>query len=79
MRARSLRFWALVALPVHLATWAILLAFDVIPAGNGEVIDDGHVPGFVYVVLFVFFWASIAGLVAIAAKALISRVRRTSP
>ena len=75
MRTRSLRFWALAALAVHLLTGAILLAFDVIPAGNGEVIDDGHVPQFVYLILGVFFWVSILVLAAIAAGALITRLK----
>ena len=74
LRARSRRFWLVAGLSLFLGSYAILIAFDVIPVGEG-VLDD-RVPAFVYVMLGVTFWSGVLILSALAVGLARRRFRR---
>ena len=76
---RPLRFWFVLFASGLLIAYGTLLAFDYIPAGNGEVLDQDHVPHFVYVLLAILGWASVLGLVAVGVVALSRRRKRRQP
>ena len=76
---RPLRFWFALFASGLVIAFGTLLSFDYIPSGNGEVLDQDHVPNFVYVLLAILGWASVLGLVAVGVVALSRRRERRRP
>ena len=71
LRNRSQRFWLTAGASLFLGTLTLSYALDVIPVGDGDVLES-RVPDFVWGLLFLPFWMGVVILVAL----LVGFVRR---